>query len=101
MEFIKEFAAAFKAPEDDFKAIYLIKMTDLNKNLVLEVANRKLRCYYGEAENADVTATTNRDTVNTIVNGRATFQGSFMSSKITCKGDFKLLRTFDQLFRFE
>ncbi len=90
-EFIKEFKAAFHMPEEDFRATYYIRMTDTGKNL---------KCYYGDTDNADVTATTTRETVNTIVKGRATLQGGFMSSKITCKGDFKLLRTFDQIFRF-
>lgn len=100
-EFIREFKEAFNPPEDDFKAVYLVCMNDTNKNLVIEVNGKSLKCYYGETDNADVTATTNRETVNTIVRGRATFQGGFMSSRITIKGDFKLLRTFDQLFRFE
>ncbi|MBO4416347.1 MAG: SCP2 sterol-binding domain-containing protein [Lachnospiraceae bacterium] len=99
-EFIKDFKAAFNAPEDDFSATYYIKITDTGRNLVLEVSGRNLKCYYGDTDNADVTATTTRETVNTIVKGRATLQGGFMSSKITCKGDFKLLRTFDQIFRF-
>lgn len=99
-EFVKEFKAAFHAPEDDFNAVYYIKMTDLGKNLVLDVSGKVLKCYYGDTDNADVTATTTRETVNTITKGRATLQGGFMSSKITCKGDFKLLRTFDQIFRF-
>ncbi|MCR5330633.1 MAG: SCP2 sterol-binding domain-containing protein [Lachnospiraceae bacterium] len=101
MEFVREFRAAFHAPDDDFKATYLIRMTDSGRNLVLEVAGKNLKCYYGDSDKADVTATTTRETVNTITRGRATFQGGFMSSKITCKGDFKLLRTFDQVFRFE
>lgn len=99
-EFIKEFKAAFNAPEDEFNAIYHLKMTDTGKSLVLEVDGKNLKCYYGDTENADVTATTTRETVNTITKGRATLQGGFMSSKITCKGDFKLMRTFDQIFRF-
>jgi len=99
-EFIKEFKAAFHAPEEDFAAVYLIRMTDTGRNLVIEIRNKGMKISYGDSEKADVTATTTRETVNTITKGRATFQGGFMSSKITCKGDFKLLRTFDQLFRF-
>ena len=101
MEFVKEFKSAFHAPDDDFRAVYSIKMTDSGRNLILEVSGKNLKCYYGDTDKADVTATTTRETVSTITRGRATFQGGFMSSRITCKGDFKLLRTFDQLFRFE
>ena len=100
-EFIKEFRNAFHPPEDDFFAVYLIKMTDTGRNLVIEIRNGEASVGYGICDNADVTATTTRETVNTITQGRATFQGGFMSSKITCKGDFKLLRAFDQLFRFD
>ncbi|MCR5684448.1 MAG: SCP2 sterol-binding domain-containing protein [Lachnospiraceae bacterium] len=100
-EFIKEFKNAFIAPEDDFNATYLIRMTDTSRALVIEISGKTLNCKYGTAEKPDVTATTNRETINTITKGRATFQGAFMSSKITCKGDFKLLRKFDQMFRFE
>ena len=99
-EFIKEFMAAFHAPEEDFVASYLIRMTDTGKNLLIQIKGKDVNISYGYTERADVTATTTRETVNTITKGRATFQGGFMSSKITCKGDFKLLRTFDQLFRF-
>jgi hypothetical protein len=51
--------------------------------------------------NADVVATTTRAVVNKLVNGRTTFQGAFMSGELTAKGDFKTLRMFDQLFRFD
>lgn len=100
-EFIKNFKAAFVPMDSTFKATYVIQMTDSGRNLVLEVSNGKLKCSYGECQNPDVVAKTTRDTVNRLVNGRVTFQGAFMSSQLTCKGDFKLLRTFDQLFRFE
>ena len=32
--------------------------------------------------------------------GRTTFQGAFMSGELTCKGDFRTLRTFDNFFTF-
>ncbi|MBO7632994.1 MAG: SCP-2 sterol transfer family protein, partial [Lachnospiraceae bacterium] len=61
----------------------------------------KLKVYYGTVQSPNVLAKTTRDIVNKIVSGRVTFQGAFMSSQLTCKGDFKLLRSFDQFFRFE
>ena len=100
-EFVREFKNSFSAPEGDFKAIYQIAMTDSGRTLILEVENDKLKCYYGEHQSPDVIAKTTRDVINRLVSGRVTFQGAFMSSQLTCKGDFKLLRTFDQLFRFE
>ncbi len=100
-EFIAEFKRAFVSPEPDFSAVYQIMMTDTERDLVLEVENGKLKVYYGTTQSPNVLAKTTRDIVNRLVNGRVTFQGAFMSSQLTCKGDFKLLRSFDQLFRFE
>lgn len=100
-EFIAEFKRAFVSPEPDFSAVYQIMMTDTGRDLVLEVENGKLKVYYGTAQSPNVLAKTTRDIVNRLVNGRVTFQGAFMSSQLTCKGDFKLLRSFDQFFRFE
>ena len=76
-------------------------MTDTERDLVLEVENGKLKVYYGTVQSPNVLAKTTREIVNKLVNGRVTFQGAFMSSQLTCKGDFKLLRSFDQFFRFE
>ncbi len=75
-------------------------MTDTEKTLVVEVDHEKLHCFYGEKGDADVVATTTRDVVERLVNGRTTFQGAFMSGAMTAKGEFKIIRVFDQLFRF-
>ncbi len=100
-EFIRNFKEAFKPSEDVEKVTFSIFMKDNGRTLILEVNEGKIKCYYGECENADVFATTSRETVNRIVAGKVTFQGGFMSGQISCKGDFKMMRTFDQLFRFE
>ena len=76
-------------------------MTDTGKNLIVDVDKDKLHCHYGDSDYADVVATTTRAVVNKLVNGRTTFQGAFMSGELTAKGDFKTLRMFDQLFRFD
>ena len=81
-------------------ASYVIQMTDTGKTLVIEIDKTKMKCYYGEKEDADVVAKTTKSIVNKIVNGRASFQGAFMTGDISAKGDFKILRMFDQLFRF-
>ena len=99
-EFLKEFHESYKPESIDFKASYQITMTDTDRTLVLEADGRFLKCYYGEKEDADVLATTTKTIINRIVNGRATFQGAFMSGDIKAKGDFKALRSFDQVFKF-
>lgn len=50
---------------------------------------------------ADVIAKTTYDVMNKLTNGRMTFQRAFMSGELTAKGNFKILRTFDQVFRFK
>ena len=36
-----------------------------------------------------------------ILAGRSTFQGAFMTGDMTAKGNFKTLRTLDEIFIFE
>ena len=99
-EFIAEFKKTFKAPDAEFAAVYQIVMTDTGRTLVLEIKGKDFKCRYGEAEGPDVYATTTREVINKLVNGRTTFQGSFMAGQITCKGDFKIMRAFDEMFMF-
>ncbi len=99
-EFIHNFKSNFKPPKDNFQAVFELRMTDISKTLVVEVNNSKMKCYYGESESSDVVATTTRAVVNRLVTGRTTLQGAFMAGDLTAKGDFKTLRMFDQLFRF-
>lgn len=99
-EFIKNFRDNFQPQQPDFKVSYVISMSDTERSIVLEVEGKHLKCYYGEKENADITATTTRAVVNRLVNGRTTFQGAFMSGELKVKGNFKTVRTFDQVFHF-
>lgn len=87
-------------PIENFTASYSIELSDVNKILIVEVNNTKMKCYYGEKPEADVIAKTTHAMMNRLVNGRVTFQGAFMSGELTAKGNFKTLRTFDQIFRF-
>jgi len=99
-EFIRNLKENFQPAKEDVKAIFEIRMTDTGKTLIVDVDKDKLSCHYGESDYADVVATTTRAVINKLVNGRTTFQGAFMSGELTAKGDFKTLRMFDQLFRF-
>ena len=100
-EFISSLRENFNAPKEDIKAVFEIRMTDVDKTLVIEVNRTQLKCYYGESDYSDVVATTTKAVVNRLVTGRTTFQGAFMAGELTAKGDFKTLRMFDQLFRFD
>ena len=101
-EFEKSFRENFKPQGKDFHAVYSVYFTDVEKTLIIEIAGENLRCYYGEKKESDVdmAAKTTREVMNRIVNGRTTFQGAFMSGELTCKGDFRTLRTFDNFFTF-
>ncbi len=98
-EFIQNIKENFQVL-NDFKASYAVTITDTGKTLVIEVDGNNLKCFYGEKNNADVTAKTSYEVMNKIVNGHMTIQRAFMSGELTAKGNFKTLRTFDQIFQF-
>ena len=100
-EFISSLKDNFNPPKEDVKAVFEIRMSDTGKTLIVDVNRSQLKCYYGESEYSDVVATTTKSVVNRLVTGRTTFQGAFMAGELTAKGDFKTLRMFDQLFRFD
>lgn len=98
-EFIKNLKDNFH-PLEDFEASYSIYLADIKKTLIVEITNKRLKCYYGDKPDADVIAKTTHTVMNKLVQGRITFQGAFMSGDLTAKGNFKTLRTFDQVFQF-
>ena len=98
-EFIRNLKENFHYIED-FTASYSIEFTDTKKNLIVEIQENHLKCYYGDKADTDVIAKTTREVMNKLVLGRITFQGAFMSGDLTAKGNFKTLRTFDQVFQF-
>ncbi len=99
-EFISNLKNSFH-PLDDFSASYAITIDDANKTLIIEVKNADLKCYYGQKEDADVSARTSHETMSSIINSHMTFQRAFMSGALTAKGNFKTLRSFDTIFQFE
>lgn len=98
-EFIRNFKENFN-PIEGFSASYSIELSDVKRTLVVEIQEDHMKCYYGEKADAEVIAKTTRDVMNKLVLGRNTFQGAFMSGELTAKGNFKTLRTFDQVFQF-
>ncbi len=99
-EFINSFRTNFH-PIDGFESSYAINISDMDKCLVLEVDKGKLDCYYGEKPDASVIAKTTHSVLTDIVNGKKTFQGAFMTGEVTAKGNFKIMRMFDTIFRFD
>ena len=99
-EYITELESHF-VPQGDFTANYLFMIEEKKKPVVVEVAGEELNCYYGQQENVDVYAKLTGEVMNNILAGRMTFQRAFMTGEMTAKGNFKTLRTLDQIFIFE
>ena len=99
-EYITELESHF-VPQGDFTANYLFMIEEKKKPLVVVVAGEELNCYYGQQENVDVYAKLTGEVMNNILAGRMTFQRAFMTGEMTAKGNFKTLRTLDQIFIFE
>ncbi|MDD3205109.1 MAG: SCP2 sterol-binding domain-containing protein [Lachnospiraceae bacterium] len=97
--YIKDFQNHFK-PQAGFKAIYKITISEKKKTLILQVNNAELKCFYGTVDKADVEIEMSEATMNDILFARMTFQRGFMGGSMKMKGDFKILRTLDQIFTF-
>lgn len=99
-EYLNDFRRCFK-PQAGFDADYSIAIEEKKKKLIVSVRGPKLECYYGTVERPDVEVQLARANMEEIVGGRMTFQRAFMSGAMKTKGDFRILRTLDQLFVFE
>lgn len=99
-EYLTDFQRVFQ-PRPGFEAVYSFNIEEKQQSLIINIKGLKLECSYGAAEHPDIEVQTNRATMEDIVNGRMTFQRAFMSGVMKMKGDFRILRTLDQLFLFE
>lgn len=99
-EYLAEFRKVFQ-PQAGFEAVYSIHVEEKPRDLIISIRGPKLECSYGAEEQPDVELQTNRAVMEDIVNGRMTFQRAFMSGVMKMKGDFRILRTLDQVFLFE
>lgn len=98
-EFIGDFTNNYY-PEPDFSATYALVIPEKETNLIIEATPQDLKCYYSDSMEADVVMKVPVRILHTIIDGKSTFQKGFMSGEITAKGNFKTLRTMDQIFRF-
>ncbi|MCM1106916.1 MAG: SCP2 sterol-binding domain-containing protein [Blautia sp.] len=97
--YIQELESHF-IPTEDFSASYSFLIEDMKTPLYVSVENDELTIRYAEEENVDVIAKLSRDVLQSIVDGRMTFQRAFMTGDMTAKGNFKTLRMLDQVFNF-
>lgn len=87
-------------PVDDFSASYSFMIEGMKEPLYIAVQKDKLTVHYGQENDVDVIAKLNNDVMQSITEGRMTFQRAFMTGEMTAKGNFKTLRMLDQVFRF-
>ena len=87
-------------PIPGYKAVYKLLIGTGKKPFVLQVNTKDLTCLTENVEKADVEIQLSEDILNEIIAGRMTFQRAFMGGDMKMKGDFKMLRTMDDLFQF-
>lgn len=87
-------------PQNDFSATYLIKITDKDNSLIIDIKNRQLNCFFGQIEQADVIGKLSTKVLDDIIEGRMTFQRAFMQGVMTAKGNLRIIRMFDENFKF-
>ena len=97
--FMKDFQRHF-TPQHDFAARYLFMIDGMKEPLFISVKDDKLEISYGKQENIDVIAKLSDQVLESIVEGRMTFQRAFMTGEMTAKGNFKTLRMLDTMFNF-
>ena len=97
--FIIELKAHF-FPEPDFAATYSFMFDELKVPLYISVDGEMIDMYYGHEEDIDVITKLSADVMQSIIDGRMTFQRAFMTGDMSAKGNFKTLRMLDKIFRF-
>lgn len=97
--FAKELESHF-IPVDDFKATYSFIIEGTRKPVFVSVDNKNLEIHAETETNADVVAKMSNEVMQSIIDGRMTFQRAFMTGEMTAKGNFKTLRMLDQIFVF-
>lgn len=97
--YVEEFRKHF-APQADFRARYLFLLAEKKKPLFVEVKGDEMTIHYGQEDNIDIYAKLTPEVMDSIIDGRMTFQRAFMTGEMTAKGNFKILRMLDSLFNF-
>ena len=99
---IDDYSSCFEKhfhPLPGFKASYKITVEGSGKVIGLRVNGKELQ-YSDEIGRADVEAQITQEAMDEIMAGRMTFQRAFMGGDMKMKGDFKVLRTLDEIFIF-
>lgn len=97
--FLRAFREHFR-PIAGFRGTYKIVFEPGRLPLCIEVKQNDMTCAWEKREKTDVEMQMSEAALEDIIQGRLSFQRSFMSGVMKMKGDFKLLRQLDQLFVF-
>lgn len=97
--YVAAFRKAFK-PQAGFAATYMLKLSEGKDPFVIKVNGPNVAIAYEQVSSADVEMSIEASVIEEIIAGRMTFQRAFMSGAMKMKGDFKILRTLDQIFVF-
>lgn len=83
-------------------ACYAFEITDEERTLFLFADNQRLTCSYNatDVKSPNVSVKIKSALLKQIISGHTTLQNAFRQGNLIAKGDFKTLRTFDELFRF-
>ena len=87
-------------PQPGFRAIYKIQIEGKRQPLIIEINGAVNNYYYGNVQDPDVEIQMSKETMDDIIFARMTFQRAFMGGAMKMKGDFRVLRTLDQIFVF-
>lgn len=97
--YLDDFRKAF-SPIPDVALSFSWEIQGFGKKLIIEIDNDKLNCYYGKRDSVDVEIKSARQILEKVIYGEAPLQTAFMAGELTAKGNFRVLHTFDTLFRF-
>ena len=86
----------------DISLAYALNITDQNRTLYLIIDNGILTTTYENTDDTRINASIKikSSQLDAIIHKQTSLQEAFMNGDITAKGDFKIVRSFDSLFRF-
>ena len=86
----------------DVTVCYALELIDEDRTLYLLADDQRLTCSYKaeDVQTPNVSVKLKSGLLKQIINGQTTLQSAFRQGDLIAKGDFKILRSFDLLFRF-